>query len=128
MSDTNGRLTPAQVEELIRGELATLKIEQDTFKLREWEALEDAADRPVTPWIGAAFPPIWFVRGQLWLALRRKHPTLAYEDLAELDSDLLTEAIGLTKPDEEADGGPDPTPPAAEPAPKPSRASATSGE
>ena len=121
----NGRLSPEQVEALLREELPALKIEQGKVKLREWEALEDAADRPVTPWIGVSLMPMWFIRGELWLALRRKHPTLAYEDLADLDGDLLQEMIGLTRQKGEES---DPTPPGGEAKPKPSRASATSGE
>lgn len=128
MSENNGsdgRLIPEQVEALLREELPHLKIDQGKVKLREWEALEDAADRPVSPWIGATFPPMWFVRGQLWLQLRQKEPRLAYADLAEIDGDLLMEALKLVG--SEADEEQDPTG-GDELAPTTSPASVTSGE
>jgi hypothetical protein len=114
----NGRLTPEQVEALVRAEIPTLKINQGKIKLREWDDLEDKTDQPISPWIGANFPPIWFQQGVLWLWLRRKHPQLTYEDLGELDLELLYEARG-------AEGTPDPTS-GGEPPNSP--ASATSGE
>jgi hypothetical protein len=129
MSDADangdGRLTADQVEALIRTELAEVKIEQGKFKLREWEDLEDAADKAVTPWIGVNFPPLWFIRGEFWLYLRRKEPRLAYEDLAELESDVLLSAINRTQREGSDE---DPTPPAAKPERRASPASATSGE
>jgi hypothetical protein len=74
MSDGNGQLTPEQVEALVREEFPTLKVDQGKIKLREWDDLEDAAGREVSPWVGVDVPPIWFMRGVLWLWLRRKHP------------------------------------------------------
>jgi hypothetical protein len=125
----NGRLTPEQVEALLREELPHLKIDQGKIKFHEWEALEDTADRPVTPWIGALFPPMWFVRGQLWLRLRLKQPNLTYQDLADIDGDLLLEAMKLVKPkDEESDPTQGDAPSGDEPEPTTSPASAGSGE
>jgi hypothetical protein len=136
MSDTNGKLTPAQVEALVRAELPTLKVDQGKIKLREWDDLEEAADRPVTPWVGANFPPLWFIRGVLWLWLRRDHPALTWDDMGELDTALLFEASEAAKAalgiDTDEEKGTDPTsgsgePTAGEPPPQPSPTSVTSG-
>jgi hypothetical protein len=125
----NGRLTTKQVEALVRDSIPGLKIDQGKIKLREWDDLEDAADRPVTPWVGANFPPLWFIRGVLWLELRRAHPALTFQDLGEINAELLFEASKWAK--EETPAAPDPTggndEPTGESPPTPSPTSATSG-
>jgi hypothetical protein len=124
MTQANGALTPEQVEALVRAEFPTLKIDQGKIKLREWDDLEDAAGREVSPWVGQDVPPIWFMRGVLWLWLRRKHPALTFEALGEIDTDLLFEASEQSRkasldPTEPSDDGSKPAS---------SLASATSGE
>jgi hypothetical protein len=128
MSDTNGRLSPEQVEALVREAVPGLKIDQGKIKLREWDDLEDAADRPVSPWVGANFPPLWFIRGVLWLWLRRNHPALTFADLGEIDLELLREARMVPGQEDEPDptGGKIGTGDGSPPTPSPS--SATSGE
>jgi hypothetical protein len=126
MSLSNGQVSPERVA-LILEELKTTKVLQSKIKLREWSDLEDKVDREVNPWIGHAFPPIWFMQGVLWLWLRRKHPQLTFEDFGELDTEQLAEVTQRSSEDE-----PDPTSGSSEPTgdvpkPKPSRASATSG-
>jgi len=127
--DSDGRLSPEQVEALVRAEIPGLKINQGKIKLREWDDLEDVADRPVSPWVGANFPPVWFIQGVLWLWLRRKHPQLTYQDMGELDMELLQDAQVV--PAEEPADGVDPTSGNTEPSSNGQRtaspASATSG-
>lgn len=124
---TNGKLTTKQVEKLVRAAIPTMKVDQGKIKLREWDDLEDVADRPVTPWVGANFPPLWFIRGVLWLWLRRDHPSLTFDDLGELDTELLFEAkVVGGGGDEEPDPtsvGEQPTPDGPRSTPSPSSAS-----
>lgn len=118
MSDADDRL------ELIRKELPNLKVDQGKIKLREWDDLEEKVSKLVTPWVGSSYPPMWFLKGVLWLWLRRDHPQLTYEDFGELDLAQLKDAGQLLMDD--LSDEPDPT--GGEPAPPSSPPSATSGE
>lgn len=90
------------------------RIDRWKFKLWEYEDLEEQAGRPVSSQIASPAPAIWFMRGMLWLALRRKHPELAFDDLRYLDMETISEAFAAGEDDE--DEGLDPTnPPPAEP-------------
>ena len=124
MSLGNGQVSPERVA-LILEELKTTKVRQSKIKLREWSDLEDKVDHEVNPWIGHAFPPIWFMQGVLWLWLRRKHPQLQFEDFGELDLEIME----ATRPREgDLDPPSSPPEPSGDAQPQPSLpASAVSG-
>ena len=125
MSEGNGTPAPETLD-LIRRELKGLKIDKGKVKLREWDDLEDKTGREVSPWVGSDHPPIWFMRGVLWLWLRRKHPQLTFEDFGELD----LEDLNATRGDDEKALDPTSAPPAprgGKRKPTPSPTSAASG-
>jgi hypothetical protein len=70
-----------------------------------------------------------FMRGLLWLKLRREHPELTLDDFRTLDLKTIAEA--LVRPEDEAPdptgGGEHPPTPTGEPKPTTSPTSATSG-
>lgn len=140
MSEGNGTPPQATVE-IITGLLRQLKasggLDRGQLKFGELEDLEDLlirADhpRPLSEEMGLplSLASYRYMRGVLWLWLRRDHPHLRFEDFRELDQDTLIDALG----DEEEPAGelPDPTGAPPEPSgdeqpPTPLPASATSG-
>jgi hypothetical protein len=141
MSD-NGAPPPATME-LITDALKRLKasdgIDRGKLKMWELEDLEDELQRRNHPrsvneeFYAGNFASYRFLRGLMWLWLRREHRQLAFDDFREIDLDTLIEHLGGQDDDEgEDDGGLGPSsasnaPTNDRPPPKTSPASATSG-
>ena len=139
MSEGNG-VPPQATLDLITEALRQLKanggLDRGELKFGELEDLEDIllrADHP-RPLNEEMRLPLHlasyrFMRGVLWLWLRRDHPQLAFDDFRDIDQNTLIDALG--EEEEPAGAEPDPTEPPAPsgepPRPKRSRASATSG-
>lgn len=129
---TNGEV-PAATVALIAAALQGVKrVDQGKFKLGELEDLEDELGTPLSQYFNSSAPPIRFMRGLLWLRLRRDHPQLRFDDLRSIDLDTLEAAFGGGENEEpdsldptDAASTPDGTPDSSSSAT--SRGSATSG-
>ena len=125
----NGQVTPELVAAALKG---IKRIDQGKFELWEIEDLEDAIGHTVAEYFNDPAPPMRFMRGLLWLRIRRDHPQVTFDDLRTVNLDALEAAFSSPVEDE----GLDPTgdgssetsdgKPAPEPSPI-SLASATSG-
>jgi hypothetical protein len=134
----NGTPPPVTLEFLIEA-LKQLKanggVDRGKLKFGEMEDLEDILIRANHPRsmteemsLPLALASYRYMRGVLWLWLRREHSHLQFDDFREIDQDTLLDALG----DEDEDEQPDPTeapaaPSSDAPTPTPSPASATSG-
>jgi len=105
----NGVPPQATMDLIIEGLKGMKRIDRWKFKVGEFEDLEDEAGRPVSSQIASPAPAMWFMRGMLWLALRRKHPELQYDAFRHLDMETISEAFAAGEDDE--DEGLDPTSP-----------------
>ena len=141
MSEGNG--TPSQATmDLITDALTRLKASGgiDRGKLQMWE-LEDLEDellrrnhpRSVTEELNAgSFASYRFLRGLMWLWLRRDHSQFVFDDFRTIDLDTLIEHLGGADEDEDEGEGLDPSsasnvPMSDAPTQRISPASATSG-
>lgn len=129
MSQGNGTPPQATLDLITEALKGIGKIERRKFQLWEVEDLEEALPgQPILDqFYGDAPLTTKFLRGLLWLRLRRDHPQLVFDDFRTLDMGTFEDAI-FSHADEE----PDPTSGASAPSSsgrkqKPSRASATSG-